>query len=157
MKFKNSVKNQTSLKVKTMINDNGGEYVSKSFENLTTKHGIKMNPSAPYTPQQNPVAEIGNRTTFEKARALLKTAGMPHEVWAEAVTTAVYLESTTPVASRKFTSPHKLWYGKKPKYDHLRVFCCLAYVHHRKELRTEKFSDTAKRGMLLGYQEGHHN
>lgn len=30
-------------------------------------------------------------------------------------------------------------------------------MHKGKEIRQGKFSDTAKRGVLLGYQEGHHN
>lgn len=50
-----------------------------------------------------------------------------------------------------------MWFNEKPTYSHSRVFGCLAYVHVRKELRTGKFSDTAKKGVLLGYQEGHHN
>lgn len=62
-----------------MINDNGGEYVSTSFKEFISKNGIIMNLTAPYTPQQNPVAEIGNRTTVEKARALLKKASMLKE------------------------------------------------------------------------------
>lgn len=140
-----------------MINNNGGEYVSKEFERFNVKNGIFMNLTAPYTPQQNPVAEIGNRTTVEKSRALVKQAGMPNEFWAEAVTTAVYLENLTPVVSRHFLSPHELRYGQPPKYDHLRVFGCLAYVHIGKNLREGKFSGTAKRGVFLGYQEGHHN
>lgn len=157
MKFENLVENQTNLKIKTMVNYNGGEYVSNAFETFTSEHGIRMNPTAPYTPKQDPVAEIGNRTTVEKARALLKTAYLPHEFWAEAVTTAVYLENITPVALRNYQSPHEIWFGKKPTYEHLQVFGCLAYVHHQKELWSGKFSDKAKRGILLGYQDGHHN
>lgn len=38
-----------------------------------------MNPTAPYTLKQIPVAEISNCTPVEKAQALLKNAGMPHE------------------------------------------------------------------------------
>lgn len=105
-----------------MVNDNGGEYVSGEFKNLVEKHGIKMSLTAPYTPQQNPVAEIGNRTTTEKARALLKQASLPAEFWAEAVSTAVYLENITPLSSRGWLTPYKLWYKSKPRYDHLRTF-----------------------------------
>lgn len=116
-----------------------------------------MSLTAPYTPQQNPVSEIGNRTTVEKARALLKHAGMPSKYWAEAVATAVYLENQTPIASRKFLTTYELSHGRAPSYHRLRVFGCLAYVHIGKEQREGKFADTAKRGVFLGYQEGHHN
>lgn len=157
MKFKACVENLTSYKIKTMINDNGGEYLSNEFKKFIKYQEIFMNTTAPYTPQQNPVAEIGNRTTVEKARALLKQAGLPNEFWAEAVSTAVYLENLTPIASQNFFSPYELWHKKAPPYNHLRVFGCLSYVHVRKEQRSSKFLDTAKRVIFLGYQEGHHN
>lgn len=127
--FKQFVETQTALKIKAIINDNGGEYVSKTFENYLLECGIQMHLTAPYTPQQNPVAEVGNRTTVEKARAMLKHAGLPNTFWAEAVSTAVYLENQTPVASRAFMTPYELWFGETPKYLHLRTFGCLAYVH----------------------------
>lgn len=151
------IEKQTSKRIKSMVNDNGGEYTSSQFTSFVKDHGIKMLLTAPYTPQQNPVAEIGNRTTTEKARDLLKQAGLPNTFWAEAVATSVYLENITPVASRNFLTPHELWYGQPPSYDHLRVFGCLAYVHVGRDRRQGKFSDTAKRGIFVGYQEGHHN
>ena len=73
------------------------------------------------------------------------------------MSTAVYLENHTPIASRGFISPYELWYGRPPSYDHLRVFGCLAYVHVGQDRQSGKFSDTAKWGEFVGYQEGHHN
>lgn len=157
MQFKQYVENQTSSRIKAIVNENGGEYVSKAFESYISENGIHMHLTAPYTPQQNPVAEVGNRTTVEKARAMLKHAGLPNTFWAEAVNTAVYLENITPVASRGFSKPHELWFGEPPRHDHLRVFGCLAYVHIGKERRLSKFADTAAHGVILGYQEGHRN
>ena len=52
---------------------------------------------APYTPQQNSVAERGNCTTSEKAQALLKEANLTLELWGEAVLTVVFYENITPV------------------------------------------------------------
>lgn len=157
MQFKSLVENQTSHRVKSIVNDNGGEYTSKAFESYLRENGIQMFLTAPHTPQQNPVAEVGNRTTVEKARAMLKLAGLPNTFWAEAVNTAVYLENRTPVASRDYRTPFELWFGYPPKLDHLKVFGCLAYVHIGKERRDGKFADTAKRGVMLGYQESHRN
>lgn len=157
MQFKTLVENQTSQKIKAIVNDNGGEYTSSAFQTFLINHGIRMHLTAPYTPQQNPVAEVGNRTTVEKARAMLKHAGLPTKFWGEAVSTAVYLENRTPVASLQFRTPYELWHGTTPTYDHLRVFGCLAYVHVGKEHRSGKFSDTAVRGVHLGYQDSHHN
>lgn len=157
MQFTTLIENQTGPRIKAIVNDNGGEYTPKAFRKFITEHGIRIHLTAPYTPQQNPVAERGNTTTVKKARAMLKQAGLPSEFWAEAVLTAVYLENGTPIASKGFKSPYELWKGKAPKYSHLRVFGCLAYVHVEKARRAGKFSDTAVRGVFLGYQEGHHN
>ena len=119
MKFKTLVENQQTRTIKTMVNDNGGEYLSTEFSKFVEVHGIQIHLTAPYTPQQNPVSERGMRTTAEKARAMLKHAGLPTKFWAEAVTTAVYLENITPMASRGFISPYELWYEKPPSCSHL--------------------------------------
>lgn len=122
MQFKKLLENQTGETIKSLVNDNGAEYTSTAFETFLSKHGICMHLTAPYTPQQNPVAEVGNKTTVEKARAMLKHAELPAEFWGEAVSTAVYLENRTPIAGRQFKSPFELWHGYAPKYDHLRIF-----------------------------------
>lgn len=157
MNTKNLVENQTGLCIKKMVNHNGGEYLSEEFKRMLEDNGIIMSLTAPYTPQQNPVAEVGNRTTTEKARTLLKQAGLPAEFWAEAISTAVDLENITPISSRNWITPFELWHKRKPRYDHLRAFGCLAYVHIGKDQRSGKFSDVAKKGIHLGHQEGKHN
>ncbi|MBW0537287.1 hypothetical protein O181_077002 [Austropuccinia psidii MF-1] len=78
------------------IMDNGGEFVSSAFKAYFEKLGIQSHFTAPYTPQQNPVAERGNRTTSEKARSLLKHAHLPNQLWGEAVITAVFYENISP-------------------------------------------------------------
>lgn len=47
VQFKQLVENQTSQKIKAIVNDNGGEYISKSFENYLLEHGIQMHLTAP--------------------------------------------------------------------------------------------------------------
>lgn len=157
MQFTQYIENQTSKRIKNIVNNNGGEYTSAAFQDFVKQRGIDMRLTAPYTPQQNSVAEIGNQTTTEKARALLKHAGLPSTFWTEAVSTAVYLENRNPVAPCGFRTPYELWHGLPPTYNHLRLFGCMAYVHVGRERRAGKFSDTAKRGVFFGYQEGHHN
>jgi transposase InsO family protein len=47
------VENQTGMKIKTLQSDNGGEFVSKKFDDFLRECGIQGQTSAPYTPQQN--------------------------------------------------------------------------------------------------------
>jgi transposase InsO family protein len=42
--------------------NNGGKYVNNKFTSYCTAHGIQMQHTVPYTPQQNVVAEIKNHT-----------------------------------------------------------------------------------------------
>lgn len=105
MKFKTLVENKTSNRITAIVNDNGGEYTSHAFEHFLAENGICMHLTAQYTPQQNPIAKLGNWTTVKQARAMLKQAGLPNEFWAEAFTTAVYLENRTPVTSLQFKTP----------------------------------------------------
>jgi transposase InsO family protein len=64
--FLNQAETHTGLKLKNVVSDNGGEFCNKQFKHLFEERGIQHLTSAPYTPQQNPMAERGNRTTVEK-------------------------------------------------------------------------------------------
>ena len=83
--WKALVEAQSECKVKVLRSDNGGEYVSKAFEEYLKAHGIEHHTSAPYTPQQNGVAERANRTIVEMARAMIHAKGIKLELWGEAV------------------------------------------------------------------------
>ena len=84
--------------------------------------------TAPYTPEQNGVAERKNRTVVEMARSLLKGKHLPNQFWAEAVATAVYLLNISPTKAVMNRTPFEAWYGMKPSVRHLRIFCCIAYA-----------------------------
>jgi transposase InsO family protein len=92
-KYKALVENQTSKKIKTLRSDNGGEFVSKKFDNFLHECGIQRQTSAPYTPQQNGVANRTNRTIMECARSMILAQALDLEFWAEAVNTAVYINN----------------------------------------------------------------
>ena len=157
MQYYHEVTNHHSSNIKTVIFDGGGEFNSTEFLDFLKSKGITVQVTAPYTPQQNAVAERGNRSTSEKARCLLKQAKLPSEYWADAVSTAVLLENITPMRKLCWDAPHNKWFGSPFNINRLKPFGCLAYVNIPKQLRDGKFGDTAKRGILVGYQLGTHN
>lgn len=55
------------------------EFLSKEFINLCDEEGIKRELTAPYTPEQNGIAERKNRTIVEMARSMLKFRKMKDE------------------------------------------------------------------------------
>ncbi|GJU68334.1 putative ribonuclease H-like domain-containing protein [Tanacetum coccineum] len=62
----------------------------KEIENLVDK---KVRISGRMTPQQNGVAERKNRTLIEAARTMLADSKLPITFWAEAVSTACYVQN----------------------------------------------------------------
>ena len=75
--FKKSVtlvESKIGKKVKCLRSDNGGEYISKSFQDFCDTKCIKRELIAPYTPPQNGVAKHMNRTIQERFKSMLSNA-----------------------------------------------------------------------------------
>ncbi|MBW0506777.1 hypothetical protein O181_046492 [Austropuccinia psidii MF-1] len=139
--------------VSNIVSNNGTEFKNLDLLSFFQKEGITHLVTSPYTPQQNHIAERGNRTTVNKARCLLKESGLPLSYWAKAVNTAVYLENLTPNSSILFEKPFKRWHNKQPSLNHLHPFGCQAIVYN--SYINGKFSDRGVKGVFLGYGEGH--
>lgn len=155
--FKTKYENICESKIKTIVTDGGGEYCSNKFETYLKDNGIFHQITAPYTPEQNPISERGNRITTEKARAMLFQSGLPLSYWGEAVITAVYLENLIVSKAANMISPYEALTGRKPKITHLHPFGCLAIANIPKQQRKNKFAPTGTRCVLLGYSEGNNN
>ena len=78
--FKNEVENQLGRKIKVIRSDRGGEYEAP-FGDFCSQHGIIHQTTAPYSPQQNGVAERKNITLKEMMNALLLSYGLPQNMW----------------------------------------------------------------------------
>ena len=140
----------TGKKLKTLRSDCGGEYVSKEFEEFLEEKGILHQKSVPYCPEQNGVAERMGRTLVEKARAMLKGAGLSNEFWAEAVANAAYVRNRSPTSSLENITPFEAWWNKKPSVKHLRIFGCKAYSHIPNKFR-QKLDNRVVKCIFLGY------
>ena len=73
--FKNEVENQLDRKIKVIRSDRGGEYEAP-FGDFCSQHCIIYQTTAPYSPQQNGVAEGKNKTLKEIMNALLLSYGL---------------------------------------------------------------------------------
>jgi transposase InsO family protein len=107
-KFKALVELQSGYKLKKLRSDRGGEYTSNEFQEFCVKQGMERQLTIAYSPQQNGVAERRNRTICEMARSMLIEKEMPVRFWAEAVSTAVYLQNrcyTTSVMEKHHLKP----------------------------------------------------
>ena len=86
----------TGKKMQEIRTDRGREFVNKELGAYLKEAGIRHNLSAPYTPQQNGVAERANRTVIEAARSMLYGRRARLSLWGEAVTTAAMLKNLVP-------------------------------------------------------------
>jgi hypothetical protein len=142
--FKAFGENQTGKRIKTLRGDNGGEYVSHTFNDYLKSNGIHHQTSVPYTPEQNGVAERANRTIVERARSMLHAQGMEREFWAEAVATTVYLKNSPTKAVSDMT-PEEAWSGTKPSVAHLRSLGCERLSYDRLHSKTRGRREGAQR------------
>ena len=80
MHYKNEVENQLVRKIKAIRSDRGGEY-DALLDQFCQEHGIIHPTSAPYTPQQNGIAELKNKTLKEMMNVMLISSVLPQNLW----------------------------------------------------------------------------
>src|SRR5277367_3432888 len=114
--------------------------------------GIIHETTAPYSPDQNGVAERANRTIMERVKAIIAEAKLDKRLWMDLADTVVYLKNRSPT-SAVATTPYELWHGKKPDLSHLRIIGSTAYIHVPKEKRI-KLDTNSHKGILIGYGGG---
>lgn len=142
--FEKTLSNECGQSITKLRTDNGGEYISKEFEEYLKAQGIHHEMTVPHSPQQNGVAERKNRTLVEAARSMLSHAKLPKMYWAEAVATAAYIQNRLPTSVLKQETPYERWCEKKPDLSHMKVFGCVAYAHIPAQERRKLDKKTVK-------------
>ncbi|KAI3820081.1 hypothetical protein L1987_13937 [Smallanthus sonchifolius] len=117
-----SLESLCKLKVRRIRSDNGTEFKNNLMELFYLKKGIRHEFSAPYTPQQNGVAERKNITLIETARTMLSDAKLPVTFWSEAVNTACHVLNRVLVVKRHNKTCYELINNRFPNLDYLVPF-----------------------------------
>jgi len=148
-----------------------GKYDNELFKRLLRERGISFEPSVPYSPYQNGVAERMIQTITTRARSILLDARLPIDFWAEVVNTAVYLQQWIPSVSLDNSPPYivlesasqighsttRILSAPRSAYsiDHLRRMGCVAYRRTPDatldSMKSLKFGARAQIAMMLGY------
>ena len=103
--------------------------------------------SAPYTPQQNGVAERNNRTLIETARTMLVDSQLPVKFWNEVVATACYTMNRVLTVKKHGKTCYELLHNRKPNLHFLEPFGSPCTV-----LDPEgKFGSKVIEGYFIGY------
>ncbi|GJR99223.1 putative ribonuclease H-like domain-containing protein [Tanacetum coccineum] len=126
--FITGIENQINHKVKIIRCDNGTEFKNNDMNQFCGMKGIKREFSVARTPQQNGVAERKNRTLIEAARTMLADSLLPTTFWAEAVSTACYVQNRVLVTKPYNKTPYELLHGRPPSISFMRPFGCYVTI-----------------------------
>lgn len=149
IEFTELCKTQKGSKPKVFHTDRGGEYVNNDVQNYLKSQGIKYEYTPPRTPQLNGIAERKNRTLVEMARCMLYDANLPNKFWAEAISTATYIQNRIITKGTNIT-PYEIWNKVKPNLKHLAVFGSNCFVKVNDPSR-KKLDFSSTKMILLGF------
>ncbi|GKB19211.1 putative ribonuclease H-like domain-containing protein [Tanacetum coccineum] len=148
--FIKEIENLVDKKVKIIKNDNGTEFKNKVMDDFCREKGIKREYSVARTPQQNGVAERRNRTLIKAARTMLADSKLPTTIWAEAVSTACYVQNMVLVVKPHNKTPYELFRGFKPALSFMRPFGCHVTILNTLD-NLGKFDGKSDEGFFVGY------
>src|SRR5258708_7655907 len=145
--------NQYGTHAKVLWSDHGGKYVNAPLKKYCTKSGIKLEFTILHMPKQNGVAERTNWKILDKGRTIMKDAGAPDFLWADAFATVIYAMNQTISTWAGNRTPHEAFFGTKPDVSHMRVWYSNVFVHQPKELGAWKLGERGHPAKFLGYPE----
>ena len=122
--------------IKVVRSDRGGEYYGKHgdagqlkgpFAKSLEDSGIVAQFTMPGSPEKNCVAERRNRTLMKMVRSMISRTNLLGFLWGESLKTTLYIMNRVPTKAVPLTH-FKLWTGRKPSLNHLKVWGCPAEV-----------------------------
>jgi hypothetical protein len=111
---------------------------------------IKHEFLAPYTPQQNGVAERKNRILIESAWIMLDEYKTSDHFWAEAVNIVCHAINRLYLHHLLKKTSYELLTGNKSNVPYFWIFESKCYVLHMRP-KSSKFAPKVYEGFLLGY------
>ncbi|QRV95406.1 integrase core domain protein [Ceratobasidium sp. AG-Ba] len=152
--FEAMLDTQKNKKIKRVRFDNGGEFVNNDWQGHAALKGTILETTAPYSAQQNGIAERLNRTLTEKARAMMLESGAPKFLWSEAIAYACYLKNRVPtqVHGTFWRTPYELFWNKKPDVSRLQPRGTKCYVLNQGE-STSKLDPKTFTGIFTGISD----
>lgn len=126
--FKAAFENTHKCKLRTLVSDNSGEYMSDDFQTYLRDAGLHHEPGPPHSPQLNGVAERANRSLCDRLRCLLISAKVPKSFWADALHHLIFSINSVPCyGPAGFIAPNAV--NDVPLVDpaYLHPFGCLSW------------------------------
>jgi transposase InsO family protein len=125
------VENEIDLKIKFLISDRGGEFISNKFEEFCELHGIERHFSTTRIPHHNGVVERKNQIVQEMARTMLNEAKLSNRFWREAIKTTVCILNRDKIRVNKNKITYELWKGRPETFKYFKFFRSKCYIKKR--------------------------
>jgi len=97
------VENHRNKKIKFLLSDRGGEYLSYEFGLHLQQCGIVSQLTPPGTPQRNGVSKRRNHTLLDMERSMMSLTDLPILFWGYALETAAFTLNKAPSKSIETT------------------------------------------------------
>ena len=150
--YAKAVKDRTGRMPKALRADNGKEYVNRKLQSWCREKGIQIQYTAPYSPQQNGVAERANRTLVELTRAMLKARNVPKTLWPTAVSHAAYVRNRAYTRAIYSQTPYERWNNEKPNVTKLQEYGTPVEILREAENQS-KLEPKTKTCTFLGFED----
>jgi transposase InsO family protein len=154
-KFLRMTQNKFDVKVKKIRSDNGTEFKNTQVKDFLDEECIKHEFLAPYTTQQNGVAENKNRTLIEMARTMLDEYKTTDRFWAETINTTCHATNRLYLHKLLEKTSYELLIGNKLNVSYFRVFRSKCYILQKRS-KSSKFAPKIYECFLLGYDSNSH-
>ena len=89
--FQSEVENHHNKKIKFLLSDHRGKYLSYEFGLHLKQCGIVLHLTPPGTPQRNGVSECHNRTLFHMVRSMMSLTDLPILFWGYALEIVAFM------------------------------------------------------------------
>ncbi|GKB35260.1 retrovirus-related pol polyprotein from transposon TNT 1-94, partial [Tanacetum coccineum] len=96
------------------------------------------------------VAKRRNRTLIKAVRTMLADSMLPTTFWAEAVSTACYVQNRMLIVKPHNKTPYELFQGRMPTLSFMRPFGCPVTIPNTMD-HLGKFDGKADEGFFIGY------
>lgn len=146
--FEAWLENQHNVKVRKFHSDRGGEFLGEESDRHLEQKGTERSATAHDTPEHNGIAERGNQTIVERARAMLLDSGLPRLLWGYAVLYSTWLTNRLPTSALNGKTPYEALYKSKPDLSRAHKFGCRVFV--KREAKPNKLGERGHEGTWIG-------
>jgi transposase InsO family protein len=110
--------------IKVLHLDQGGEYLSKAFDQHLASASTMQKLTTHDTPQLNGMAKWLNCTLLERIRAFMHTSGLPKTLWGKGLRHATWLKNQTAMHALDGKTPFEALFGVPPDLSGLCLWGC---------------------------------